>query len=271
MLEIEADLRLLKDVGREAGALAQRYFEKSDLKTWQKSEDAPVSEADLAVNELIKSRLLAERPDYGWLSEESALEEHARDQEFVFVVDPIDGTRAFLSGKSDWCIGLSVVSQGHPVCGVVNAPALGVLYDAGRDLGARRNGEQIETTHTSRIEGCRMVAHAGMFSHPAWKEPWPEMQVSQPHPNATLLRMCWVADGGWDATLTLARKSDWDLAPASIIVTEAGGTATTHAGEPYVFNRRVPAQRSLLAAGKPLHSLLHARIKGVRLPDPHKG
>ena len=63
MLEIEADLGLLKDVGREAGALAKRYFAKSDLKTWQKSEDAPVSEADLAVNELIKSRLLAARPD----------------------------------------------------------------------------------------------------------------------------------------------------------------------------------------------------------------
>lgn len=271
MLEIEADLRLLKDVGREAGILAKRYFEKSDLKTWQKSVDAPVSEADLAVNELIKSRLLAERPDYGWVSEESALEDHSRNQTSVFVVDPIDGTRAFLSGKPDWCIGLSVVSQGQPICGVVNAPALEAMYDAGQGLGARLNEAAIQTSMREEIAGCRMVAHAGMFSHPAWREPWPEMEVSQPHPNATLLRMCWVADGGWDATLTLARKSDWDLAPAAIIVSEAGGSATTHMGEPYVFNRHVPAQRSLLAAGKPLYSLLHARVKGVRLPDPHSG
>ncbi|MEL7545705.1 MAG: 3'(2'),5'-bisphosphate nucleotidase CysQ [Pseudomonadota bacterium] len=259
----------MKDVAREAGALAKSYFERPTLRTWDKSEDQPVSEADLAVNELIRRRLLSARSNYGWLSEESTLADHRRDQARVFVVDPIDGTRAFLSDKPDWCIGLSVVEEGEPVCGVVYAPVEDKMYDAGRGLGARLNDKQIATSERQTIQGCRMVAHAGMFSHPAWPEPWPEMDVSRPHPNATLLRMCWVAGGEWDATLTLARKSDWDLAPAAIIVAEAGGVATTHLGEPYNFNRTIPAQRSLLAAGKPLHSLLHARVKGVRLPDPH--
>ena len=270
MRENEADLRLLRDVAVEAGALANSYFEKSSLKTWHKSEDSPVSEADLAVNDLIRNRLLSARPDYGWLSEESVLTDHRRDQHRVFVVDPIDGTRAFLSGKTDWCIGLSVVAGEEAVCGVVNAPAQDKLYAGAKGAGAFLNGNVISASEADRIEGCRMVAHAGMFSHPAWPEPWPKMEVSRPHPNATLLRVCWVASGEWDATLTLARKSDWDLAAASIILSEAGGIATTHMGEDYKFNRSVPAQRSLLAAGKTLHSLLHRRVSQVRLPDPHE-
>jgi len=99
--------------------------------------------------------------------------------------------------------------------------------------------------------------------------PWPKMELAKPKPNATLLRLCWVAAGKFDAVVTLWRKSDWDLAPGALLVKEAGGAATTHLGEPYLFNRGEPAQRSLLAAGKALHSLLSARVKGVRLPDPN--
>ena len=119
-----------------------------------------------------------------------------------------------------------------------------------RDGGAYLNGQPIFTSSCSGEVGCRMIASPQMIHHKGWAEKWPEMQVSEPRPNATLLRMALVASGAWDATITLSRKSDWDLAPGTIIVREAGGLATTHLGERFIFNRSEPAQRSLIAAGQ---------------------
>ena len=263
------DLKLLQEVAREAGALALKYFKTSHLKVWDKSKNHPVTEADIEVNALIRERLVSARPDYGWLSEESTRDLSTSLAKRVWVVDPIDGTRAFMRGEPYWCIGLSVIERGQSVCGLVYAPVLDELYSAHAGGGAHLNGDPIHVGHCAEEAGCRMIASESMLTHPAWKVPWPEMNIADPKPNATLLRMCWVACGAWDATLALWRKSDWDLAPASIIVEEAGGVATTHLGEPFLFNRGEPAQRSLLASGKALHSLLTARVAGVRLPDPN--
>ncbi|MGB0263096.1 MAG: inositol monophosphatase family protein, partial [Henriciella sp.] len=134
---------------------------------------------------------------------------------------------------------------------------------------ARRNGEIIRVSDQSCIQGCRMVATEEMFSHKSWPETWPEMVFARPKPNATLLRLCAVASGEWDAAMALWRKSDWDLAPGSLIVEEAGGLATTHLGEHYRFNQLIPAQRSLLSAGTKLHSLLRARVDHVKLSNPN--
>ncbi len=263
------DLTLLRDVAREAGALAQTYLRKEHIRTWDKSKGHPVTEADIAVNTLIQSRLMAARPGYGWLSEESVLDNDTRVAKRTWVVDPIDGTRAYMSGKPYWCIGLGVLETGKARVGVVYAPDLDEMYEARVGGGSFLNGEALSVTSCSAEEGCRIITNEGMLTHPAWPVPWPNMQLAKPKPNATLIRMCWVASGKWDAVLALWRKSDWDLAPGTVIVNEAGGIATTHLGEPYVFNRGEPAQRSMLAAGKALHSLLVARVQGVRLPDPN--
>ncbi|MEM7328485.1 MAG: inositol monophosphatase family protein [Pseudomonadota bacterium] len=263
------DLEILKAVAQEAGALALDYFERSDVRFWDKSKGHPVTEADLAVNNLIRDRLMAARPDYGWLSEETTLSNATRTAKRVWIVDPIDGTRAFMRQEPYWCIGLGLLEAGRPRAAAVYAPVLKEHYVAVRGGGAFLNGAPINVTECCAEEGCRLITNEGMLTHPGWQEPWPEVELARPKPNATLLRMCWVAAGRFDAALTLWRKSDWDLAAGVLLIEEAGGVATTHLGESYVFNRGEPAQRSLLAAGKALHSLLSARVKGVRLPDPN--
>lgn len=263
------DLITLRETVREAAALAVDWFERADWRFWDKAKGHPVTEADLAVNALIRERLMAARPDYGWLSEETALDSETRFAKRSWVVDPIDGTRAFMRGEPYWCVGLGVLEQGACRAGVVYAPLLGEFYEARAGAGAYLNGARLQVSDCTMEDGCTMITNQSMLTHPAWPVPWPDMKLVDPKPNATLIRMCWVASGRADAVLTLWRKSDWDLAPAALMVTEAGGAATTHLGETYTFNRGEPAQRSLLAAGKPLHSLLMARVKGVRLPDPN--
>ncbi|MEM1086650.1 MAG: inositol monophosphatase family protein [Pseudomonadota bacterium] len=263
------DLITLRETAREAARLALNWFKRADLDVWDKAKGHPVTEADIAVNNLIRDRLMAARPDYGWLSEETALGSGTRLAKRVWVVDPIDGTRAFMRGEPYWCIAVGVLDRGQCKAAVVYAPMLDEFYEARASAGAYLNGVRLSVSDCGQEIGCRIITNKGMLTHPAWPVPWPDMNLIDPKPNATLIRMCWVASGRADAVLTLWRKSDWDLATGTLIVTEAGGRATTHLGEPYVFNRGEPAQRSLLAAGKALHSLLLARVEGVRLPDPN--
>ncbi len=265
------DLATLRETAREAGTLALDYLRRGDLERWDKAPGHPVSEADLAVNTLIARRLGAARPDYGWLSEETVDDRRHRAQPRIWLVDPIDGTRAYLRGDPNWCVGLAVIEAGKAVAGVVYAPALDLLFEARNGHGAYCNGTPMRVSGAETVSGCRIIASESMLEHKAWPEPWPEMQVARPKPNATLLRLALVASGAWDATVVMWRKSDWDIAAGALLVHEAGGRATTHVGETFVYNRPVPAQRSVIASGKAMHPLLLRRASGIRLPDPNEG
>ena len=265
------DLAVMRDAAREAGALALDYLQRGGgPKAWDKGNDSPVTEADLAVNKLLAELLQGARPDYGWLSEETADVVDVRRKQRVWVVDPIDGTRAYMRGNDPhWCIGIAVVEAGIPVAGIVYAPVFDELYEARLGGGAFLNSDPIKVSDQAEETGARLITNRTLVEHPDWPEKWPDVVISDPKPNATLYRMALVADGRWDGTLALFRKSDWDLAPGAILVSEAGGSVTTHKGEPFSFNRDVPAQRSMVVAGKGLHPLLVERVRQVDLPDPN--
>jgi myo-inositol-1(or 4)-monophosphatase len=265
---LDEDVRLLCQLAQEAGDLAMSYLGNGGPEAWNKTTGGPVTEADLAVNRLCAQTLKAARPEYGWLSEETLDDPGARQKSRCWVVDPIDGTRAYMRGGTDWCVGLAIVEEGEAVAGVIYAPALGQFYDARRGAGARRNGQRIQVSQRRDEAGTRLITNEGMIGHPSWREPWPEVHLARPKPNATLLRLALVAAGDWDAMIVLAEKADWDLAAGTVLVSEAGGQATTHAGERLVFNQAVPAQRSVLASGNGLHPLLVRRTGYVPLPDP---
>ena len=185
-------------------------------------------------------------------------------------MDPIDGTRAFMHDDPNWCVALAVIEEGRAVAGVLYAPRQDRFYEAWRTGGAWLNGKLIRVSDCLQETGCRLIANDGLVTNPRWPEPWPEVTVARPKPNSTLLRMALVASGEWDAALVLGQKADWDLAAGTVLVEEAGGIVTTHAGEPFVFNRPVPAQRSVIAAGAALHPLLVRRTGIVGIPDPQE-
>ncbi len=257
------DMATMRELARDAGGLAMSFLAGGrQAENWQKTGGSPVTEADIAVNDLCALRLREARPDYGWLSEETADNPAKRRRQRCWVVDPIDGTRAYIDGDPYWCIGLSVVERGVAVAGVIYAPALDQMYEARLGAGAFLNGSRICVSAKADAGTCRLIAAARTHKR------WPGATLANPKPNATLLRMAFVATGEWDAAVVLGRKSDWDLAAGAVLVTEAGGIATTHLGEPFLFNRQTPAQRSVIAAGKALHPLLVEQVSRVKLPDP---
>ncbi len=258
-IDAAGDGALLMEAVRDAGRLALRHFE-APVSSWDKADGTPVSEADLAVNELLRDRLTGSRPDYGWLSEENEDVTDRMERDRVWVVDPIDGTRSFLERSDNWCVSVALVERGRPVLAAVHAPTTGDFYQAALGAGALLNGETITTSGRNRLAGARMMAHRKALRRERWQAEWPDMETGMT--TSIALRLCLVAQGRFDATLAIGDKSDWDLAAGDLIVHEAGGRVSTFAGEAMRYNGRVTRQRGLVASAGTLHDDIVSRTRG---------
>ncbi|HWA29534.1 MAG TPA: 3'(2'),5'-bisphosphate nucleotidase CysQ [Rhizomicrobium sp.] len=263
---LASDRALIEDAVRAAGAIARKFY-GGDYKRWDKGKGQPVTEADLAVDTYLRETLTAARPGYGWLSEETEDDPSRLSKQSLFVVDPIDGTVAFLKNRPHFTVCAALVREERPVIGVVYNPVLDECYAATLGEGALRNGQPIHVSSRAELEGCRMCAAKSMFEHPAWdnppNRPWPPMHIETR--NSVAYRMALVADGSFDATLALSAKRDWDMAAADIIVREAGGIVTAHDGSVPRYNRTQAIQPSLIAAGPELHKQILSRVRHIKL------
>jgi myo-inositol-1(or 4)-monophosphatase len=241
------DQRLLEETVRASGAIALKYY-GGDYKRWSKEGGSPVTEADLAVNKFLCDELTAARPDYGWLSEESADDPARLTKAKVFVIDPIDGTIAFVKNRPHFTICAAIVIEGRPCCGVVYNPATDELYAARTGAGAFRNGAAIHVSPREAREGALLLGSKVELT----QAPWPHLDVHTR--NSVAYRVVLVADGSADASVSLSCKRDWDLAAADIILTEAGGRLTDAAGATLIYNRPTTLQPSLVAANPALHA-----------------
>ncbi len=250
---MQDDLALLEAACRAGGEIARRHFQQG-CKSWSKQGGSPVSEADLEVDAHLRAVLTGARPGYGWLSEESVDDLARLRHETLFIVDPIDGTVAFLKGRAHFTVCAAVVTNGRPVAGVVYNPMLDHLYAARAGGGATCNGAPIHVSACHGLTGCAILGDRTMLTRP----PWPQMRVETR--NSVAYRMVLVADGSFDATISLSAKRDWDLAAADVILREAGATITDRHGKALVFNGPEAVQPSMVAAGSRLHGEILARI-----------
>lgn len=222
-----ADLSLIASAAREAGNIAMRYFRK-EPEVWWKEGDSPVSEADYAVNRFLLDTLCAARPDYGWLSEETADSAARLSARRTFVVDPIDGTRAFIANRGTWCVSVAIVEDGRPIAGVLDCPAKREIFDAVLGGGVRLNGDPI---HVRKAGGQLSVG-----GPKAMIAQLPEQLRANVHAHGHVpslaYRVAMVAQGVLDATFVKAHSHDWDLAAADLILEEAGGRVVDGAGTP---------------------------------------
>jgi len=254
------DFDILSRAVREAGTLAASYF-KTSPKAFTKADGSQVSEADLAVDAALKLDLTTRRKDYGWLSEESPDDRSRLKYSRVWMIDPIDGTGAFLREVPEWTVSAALVEDGVPVLGVVYNPVRDEFFHAIRGAGAFLNDEPIRTSDQSTLEGARMIASGGLFKKKIWEDPWPN--VTAEWVNSVAYRLALVACGRGDATISLTPKAEWDLAAAAVIMEEAGGVTTDHLGNPHLYNREVPKFPSLVASGLALHPALIERTSRV--------
>jgi len=250
------DLELLRSSAVAAGIIASGYFRR-DVKSWTKENASPVSEADIVVDQYLAAALLAARPDYGWLSEETADNLNRLERSRVFVVDPIDGTRGFLRGEDSWTVSLAVVENGVPIAGVVYAPVRDEMYDAARHGGARLNGKPIMRR---RRPGAAPLIPAPGAVHQEMQAAGLEYTRGPSYPSLAY-RLVQVATGRLDGAVARRGAQDWDIAAAALILDEAGiDFADVCTGFPQ-FNRRDVRHGALAALGDmSLKPLVHAAL-----------
>ncbi len=183
----------------------------------------------------------------------------------VFIVDPIDGTTAFLKRKPWWVVSIAVVQAGRPVAAVVHAPALDETYAATAGGGATLNGAAIGPSSRTELQGAAMLGDPALFTDGRWVEPWPPMTVTRR--NALAYRMALVAAGAFDAAVALGSKHEWDLAAGALIAAEAGAIASDRFGTPLAFNTPAARVRSLICATPGLHPLILARAAAIDVLD----
>jgi myo-inositol-1(or 4)-monophosphatase len=246
---------------REAGALARSMF-GAPIKAWTKAGSAPVLEADIAVDRLLHDRLTAEDTGFGWLSEESADDPARLARRYVWIVDPIDGTRAFLAGAPDWCVSAALVEAGRPIAACLYAPVTEEFFFATAGKGATRNGAAITVTAGASITGTRIAGPKWLLERLAAIAPPFE---TMPRVRSLALRLARVAQGVFDVAIAGPDSHDWDLAAADLLVHEAGGALTTVAGGAVIYNRPVPRHGTLVASSRNRHEALVELLGDERL------
>jgi len=252
------DRDLLVASVREAGAIARKFF-GGTYKSWSKSYGNPVTEADIEIDAFLKDTLLAARPHYGWLSEETADHPARLTRERIFVVDPIDGTHGFLKGRPHFTIVATVVTEGRPVAAAIFNPITDEMFAAATGEGATGNGAALAVSTKPDLPHSRLLTGRDLIDDPRWPTPWPPLTVES---RASIAyRMGLVARGDFDAMVSLTDKSDWDLAAGDLIVREAGGRVTSQTGETLRYNQTKPVQQGVICAGPALHERLLERLR----------
>jgi myo-inositol-1(or 4)-monophosphatase len=256
----ERDLALLTDAAREAGRIALRYWRK-DPKVWDKGGDhGPVTEADLAVNDMLRDRLLSARPGYGWLSEETPDSEDRLCVDTVFIIDPIDGTRAFVAGEETWAHSLAVAHKGKVTTGVVYLPALDRIYTASEASLPMRDGQRIGSSARTALAGATILTTKASLQPEKWPGGVPEVER---HFRASLAyRLCLAAEGRFDGMLTLRDAWEWDIAAGSLIAERAGARVTDQRGERLRFNTASARADGVLALPPAPHAEVLRRLQG---------
>ncbi|MCQ4614524.1 histidinol-phosphatase [Corynebacterium pseudogenitalium] len=231
------DLALALELADAADAITLDRFEASDLKVKSKPDMTPVSDADVAVEEVLRERLAEARPGDSIVGEEFGGETIFEGRQWV--IDPIDGTKNFVRGVPVWATLISLLVDGQPVLGVVSAPALARRWYAAQGSGAWRTFnkgglKRLEVSHVGELADASLA----MSSLEGWKARGLQDNFIALTERTWRLRgygdffgYCLVAEGAVDIAAE-PEVSVWDLAALSVLVTEAGGTFSSLAGEP---------------------------------------
>jgi myo-inositol-1(or 4)-monophosphatase len=252
------------EAARHAGEMALAYFRPgmtTHAEISHKAGGSPVTEADFLVDRFLKQRLETLLPEAGWLSEETEDSLARLSKNLVFVVDPIDGTRGFMSGRSAWAVAIALVEDGRPLFGIVHAPALGETYVAIKGAGARLNDKAIEVSKIRAIGAETRVA-APVFLAKQLHEAGLRFDL-QPKISSLALRIAAVASGALDAGFASENSHDWDIAAADLILHEAGGRLASLDGCAIVYNRQDTRHGLLTAAPEQIHAEVNAAARLV--------
>ncbi len=248
------DRARLEKIVRAAGDLALGAWPGAGhaLEIWEKSPNNPVCAADLAVDAFLRRELSAPLPAAGWLSEETADAPERLEGGLIWLVDPIDGTRDFIRGRTGWAVSVALISAGRPLFGMLCAPARNEFWHGESGQGSWRNGERLVASTRRALPGARV---------PADSLAAPDRDlVTVDKPNSIALRIAMVAADEADLLATLRWGYEWDIGAAALIAREAGAEVTDAFGQPLNYNKRDPRAFGVLVTAPAIHAAAVERL-----------
>ena len=257
MQEPAIDFDAIITATKDAAALAFSGWREGELpaaKVWEKSKGNPVCDADLAVDALLKERLGAIAPKAGWLSEETTDDPARLSASMLWLVDPIDGTRDYVRGRTGWCVSVALIADGVPLFEVMAAPATGQLWVAKVGEGVRCNDKRLTASQRNAFVGARVPA-----------DDLPKMDRDLTlviKPNSIAMRMTMVACDRADLVATLRWGNEWDIAAAHLIAQEAGAKISDARGGMIRYNKSDPRDFGLICCAAGIHEAAVERLAG---------
>jgi myo-inositol-1(or 4)-monophosphatase len=241
----------------EAARLVFQRFTPGEIEAEYKSGHDPVTEADKAVDAVLREKLL--RQGEGWLSEETLDDRSRLAAKHVWIVDPLDGTREFVEGVPEFCVSIAMVEDGRPTVGGICNPATGELFLGSLDLGLSYNGKPAQASPRKQIDGAVILASRSESKRGEWTQFASAPFKVQPM-GSVAYKLARVSAGLADATFTLTPKHEWDVAGGAALVLSAGGFVLTLDHATLACNNRSPLLSGLVAGGanlkEPLLELL---------------
>ncbi len=226
-LMYEHELEKMIKAAKEAQKLILEVYH-TDFEVITKDDNSPVTKADKGADELIRKILSKEFPTYGFLTEESKDTKERLSKEYIFVIDPVDGTKEFVSRNGQFTTNIALVHKHEVVAGVINVPVLDTVYFASKGNGAyklKNGGEKTQIHVSNRTENLRAVRSCSFFNEreKAIYDKHPELYASI-NPMGAAMKFCAIAEGNADISYRCsAGTKEWDVAAGDIILKEAGG------------------------------------------------
>jgi myo-inositol-1(or 4)-monophosphatase len=245
----QRELQIALDAAREAGDILLRHY-RGGTESWEKSEDNPVTLADLESDRAIAARLQAAFPDDGALSEESLSDPARVEKRRVWIVDPMDGTKEFTKQIPEFAVSIALVDDGEPVMGVVLNPAADITVWASKGDGTFRDGKRVRVSSLDRLEDTVMIASRTEISREKFKRHEGWFREIRPVGSIAWKLAC-IACGEGDLNISLAPKNEWDVCAGDVLVREAGGIYTAFDGSTRIYNQADPLIEAFMAAGPP--------------------
>jgi myo-inositol-1(or 4)-monophosphatase len=268
--DMERELATLVESIMNAGAKVRELVEVGfDVQT--KSDRSPVTSVDHAVNRILHEMQRREFPQDGWLSEESPDDSARLNNQRVWIVDPIDGTKALVNRIPEFCISAALIERGAPVVAAILNPSTDELFTAVRGGGLFLNGLRVPASHAHDVKPVIMV-NAAEFRIDRWSTLAETARCRPMYSIANALAL--VAAGRVQAALTIEPENEWDLAAGVLLIEESGGVISDAAGKPFTFNQPTPRFRGVIAvaatANKNLHASLKAHAEGASSKSKRK-
>ena len=245
---MDSDLKLAINASFKAGEIIMKYY-RNDYEIKEKGYHNPVTTADKAADNFLKRTLMEDRPEYGWLSEETVDSFERLNKRKVWIVDPLDGTKEFIDGVANFVVSIGLVQDGYPIIGVLYNPVSKELFSAAKNEGAFLNGMAIKCSSKKKISDMSLLISRSELRRGLWSSYLEKFQKLMPI-GSVAYKLGLTAASKADIFASLRPKNEWDICAGNCIINEAGGKLIDLNGKRVIFNEETTLIQPGLIAGE---------------------